>query len=111
MALFLVLALQAAAPTLPAVDFDLARLRHSNRDANSSRGPSRSEGAEIIVIGRRPPPNAYRLPELPEIWGERPVRAERSLGGGAVAGIYVDSVEFPGGQISQRILFGIKVPF
>ena len=107
MALLLLLALQAAAPALPAIDFDLARLRAP--DARRSQGEG--EGAQIVVIGRRPPPNAYRLPELAGRWAERPVRAETSLGGGAVARAYVESVEFPGGQISRRIMVGIKVGF
>jgi hypothetical protein len=108
MALFLALALQAAAPApnIPAVDFDLARIRGSSRGATASRG----EGPEIIVTGRRLP-NAYRLPELTDHWRDRPIRAETSLGGGAVARSYLESKEFPAGQISQRIMFGIRMPF
>jgi hypothetical protein len=110
MALFLVLALQSAVSALPAIDFDLARLRGA-ANANPSRGSGEGEGSDVIVTGRRPPPNPYRLPELTSQWRERPVRAEMSLGGGAVARAYVDSVEFPGGQISRRIMFGIRLPF
>jgi hypothetical protein len=109
MALLLLLALQAAAPALTAVDFDLARLRAP--DARPSQGAGEDEGAQVVVIGRRPPPNAYRLPELAGPWAERPVRAEISLGGGAVARAYVESVEFPGGQVSQRVMVGIRLPF
>jgi hypothetical protein len=107
MALLLLLALQATAPALRAIDFDLARLRAP--DARPSQGEG--EGAQVVVIGRRPPPNAYRLPDLTGRWQERPVRAETSLGGGAVARAYVESVEFPGGQISQRVMVGIGLPF
>lgn len=107
MALLLLLALQAAPPALPAIDFDLARLRPPDARPSQSEG----DGAQIVVIGRRPPPNAYRLPELTGRWQERPVRAETSLGGGAMARAYVERVEFPGGQISQRVMIGITQPF
>ena len=107
MPLLLLLVLQAAAPALPAIDFDLARLRAPDARPSQDAG----DGAQVVVIGRRPPPNAYRLPDLTGRWQERPVRAETSLGGGAVARAYVESVEFPGGQISQRVMVGIRMPF
>jgi len=110
MALTLLLALQAAGQPLPsgmgAADFDLGRLRRTAPDACGEQAAS-----EIVVCGRRQAGDGYRLQEMPRTFKEKPIVAETSIGGGAVARAYVESVEMPGGQISKRIMFGIKLPF
>ena len=69
------------------------------------------DGSEIVVCGRRQAGDGYRLKEMPRTFDEKPLRAETPLGGGATAGAYVEQVEMPGGQISKRIMFGLKLPF
>jgi hypothetical protein len=115
MALTLMLALQAAGQPLPsgtgAADFDLARLRPASPD------PCRGQNAsEIVVCGRREAGDVYRLKEMPRTFEEKPLRAETSLGKDATgvdatAGVYVDSVTMPDGQISKRATIKIKLPF
>ena len=69
----------------------------------------REEG-EIVVCGRRQDEDAgvkYRR----EFAEQQPLAAEIGIGGGAKARAFVDQVGMPDGQISKRIMVGIKVPF
>jgi hypothetical protein len=113
MSLALMLALQASAPApapVPAhvgiipVDFDLKEW--------VPRDPCEpgNESSDIVVCGRR---NAdqYRLTPLPGGYGPEPVAAEMGLGGGTTGVVYVESVGMPQGQVSKRIMFGIKTRF
>lgn len=110
MALTLLLALQAAGQPLSSdagtAGFDLARMPPPAPDACRGQNPS-----DIVVCGRRQAGDGYRLKEMPRTYEENPLRAETSIGGGAKARAFVDSVAMPDGQISKRIMFGIKVPF
>lgn len=110
MALTLLLALQAAGQPVPSgtgtAGFDLARMPPSSPDACQGQNAS-----EIVVCGRRQAGDGYRLKELPRTFEEKPLRAETSIGGGVIGRAYVESVELSGGQISKRVMVGMKVPF
>ena len=110
MALALWVALQAAGPA-PAgavpIDFDLARVK----PAEPERGCATDNPSEIVVCGRRPLRNDYPLEAMAERYREKPVRAEIGLGGGATGRAYLEQVEMPQGQVSRRIMFGVKLPF
>jgi hypothetical protein len=112
MALALLLALQAAAPAPSrpiALDFDLAKLRPAEDDPEFRRACRGRDPTEIVVCGRRPGGN-YPIEEMERLFREKPVRAEWDIGG-AQARVFVDQVEMPGGQVSRRIMFGIRTPF
>ena len=68
------------------------------------------ETAEIVVCGRRNP-DLYRITPLPGGYEAGPLVAEMGLGGGATGKVYVESVAMPDGQISKRIMFGVKMKF
>jgi hypothetical protein len=108
MALGLIMALQAAAavpPYMMPVPFDLAKVKPAE-DGGCARG----EGGEIVVCGRRALNRDIPVEELERRYREKPVRAEIGLGGGAAGRAYLDQAEMPQGQISRRIMFGIKLP-
>jgi hypothetical protein len=110
----LLMMLQAGASSPIPSDFDLATLPLERRPDLSAtlrcRPEAPGEDEEIVVCARRPKNQDY--PVDPDAdYAQRPIRAEKALGGGATAGVYVDSVEMPGGQVSKRLTVGIKVPF
>jgi hypothetical protein len=107
MKLALLLALQSApqAPAAPLpLDFDLAKVKPSD--------PCRTGGAgsDIVVCGRRPG-GTYDLEKWERVFRTDPLLAEKSIGPGAVARAFVESVPMPGGQVSKRAMVGIKVKF
>jgi hypothetical protein len=104
MSLVLLLALQAAPSTaLLPIEFDLARVPPANRcDAPG--------GNEILVCGRRPA-EGYPMEKWDRIFRTKPLVAETSIGGRAIARAYGESVEMNQGNISKRIMVGIKLPF
>jgi hypothetical protein len=108
MRLALLLALQSAPQTPPAgplaIDFDLARVKPADRCATGAAG------SDIVVCGRRPR-GGYDLEKWERVFRTDPLTAEKSIGPGATAGVYVDSVAMPGGQVSKRALVGIKLGF
>jgi hypothetical protein len=117
MSLALLLALQAAAPVQsdPAVrDFDL-------RDVGAPKGfespvrPDAGCGAdaadEIVVCGSRSRDETYRLRPLPPGYGEKPLTAETGLFGDVSARMHVESVQFPNGMISKRLMVTFTAPF
>lgn len=107
MNLALLMTLQAAAPAAT-IDFDLATYRPSQ-----AQGGCASQDADEIVVcaPRRRREGAYPFEEMARKFGEEPIRAEMGLGGVAKARAYVESVEMPGGQISKRVMIGVKLPF
>lgn len=108
MSLALLLALQAApqAPSQPLpIDFDLAHVKPAEPCATGGGG-----GSDIVVCGRRPRGD-YDIEKWERVFKTKPLIAEKGIGRGATAGIYVDSVAMPGGQVSKRALVGIKVKF
>ena len=107
MRLALLLALQSAplAPAgPPAIDFDLAKVKPADLCETGAGG------SDIVVCGRRPRGD-YDLEKWERVFRTKPLVAERSIGPGTTAGIYLDSVAMPGGQVSKRALVGIKLGF
>jgi len=101
-----------ASPPMPS-QFDLAELPAAPRPDLSATLRCRADAAEdteIVVCGRRAKGEDYPVDEQAD-YARKPIRAEKDIGGGATAGVYVDSVEMPGGQVSKRITIGIKMPF
>lgn len=114
MTLALLLALQAApaAPVAPRpgpaaplpVSFDLAALP----PGGDCRGAG---GAEIIVCGRRPGRGDYDFEKWEKVFAQVPIVAQMGIGGGAVARAYVERAAMPNGEVSNRVMVGIKLPF
>jgi hypothetical protein len=86
------------------IDFDLARYR-----PRSDCAPAEAEA--ITVCGRRPLSTAYPLERMAKIFESGPLDTETGLGGNMRGGVYLKQVEFPNGEVSRRILVGIKLPF
>ena len=112
MKLFLLLSVQAAAAPAPppsakvdAIDFDLARVKPADPAACGGR----SQGPEIVVCGHRKG-YAYPLAEMAKIFEAKPLRAEKDIGGGAVADVHVEHTNV-GNIPTNRIMVGIKLPF
>ena len=107
MSLALLLALQAApearAEPLP-IEFDLATVKPAD--------PCRTGGggSDIVVCGRRPRGN-FDFEKWEREFRTGPLVAETSIGRGAVARAYGESVGMPGGQISKRAMVGIGLKF
>jgi hypothetical protein len=111
MNLLLLIGLQAAAsPALEsaAISFDLAKVRRAPT-VHGLFSCDRS-GGDVVVCGHRAGP-AYPLEEMARIFEAKPLRAERGLGGGAVADVHAEGARMPQGRVSNRIMFGIKTPF
>lgn len=109
MSLALLLALQAAPPAspepLPSIDFDLARVKPADPCRTGAGG-----GSDIVVCGRRLGGD-FDYEKWERVFRTAPLVAETPIGPGAVAGIWVESVAMPGGQVSKRVLVGVKVKF
>jgi hypothetical protein len=107
MSLTLLLALQVA-PQAPAgplpIDFDLASVKPADPCRTGGGG-----GSDIVVCGRRP--GSFDYEKWERVFRTGPLLAETSIGPGAVARAYVESVAMPGGQISKRAMVGIKIGF
>lgn len=108
MSLALLIALQSAAqapagPPLP-IDFDLARVKPADPCGAGAAG------SDIVVCGRRPRGD-FDFEKWERVFKTEPLMAEISIGDGAVARAYVESVEMPGGQISKRVMVGVKMKF
>ena len=109
-ALFLMLQTAAASPVPVSSDFDLAKLRAPDANLSATGRCGTGTGAEIVVCGRRRSADADHDRYRPE-FSEKPLLAEIGIGGGATARVFVDSVGMPNGEVSKRIMVGIKVPF
>jgi hypothetical protein len=108
MSLALMLALQSApqasaAPPLQ-VDFDLARVKPSDPCATGAAG------SDIVVCGRRPRGD-YDFEKWERLFRTKPLLAETSIGGGAVANVSLESAGMPDGRIAKRIMVGVKLKF
>lgn len=107
MSLAVLIALQAAPqpPAAPlAIDFDLAQVKPAD--------PCRTGGggSDIVVCGRRPRSD-FDMEKWERVFRTEPLLAETSIGPGAVARAYVESVAMPGGQVSKRVMVGVKIGF
>lgn len=120
MSLALLLALQAAAAPagvepadwapgpVAALDFDLARYRPAGP---AERGCRADDPAPIMVCARRPSGGAYPMAQWARIFEVRPLRAETSLGGGAILGIHSQAAEIAPGMVSNRVMIGLRTAF
>ena len=115
MQLALLMAFQAAAAPGPSaatpIEFDLAKARPADMGPGRLRACAGRDPDEIVVCGRRPGTDAYPLEEMSRRFEPRPTVAEIGIGGGGTARAYADSVQMPNGEISKRIMVGIKLPF
>ena len=68
-----------------------------------------AQGEEITVCGRGQQ-NPYRLQRLEPPAPDRPIRAERDLGGGRTVAVVAESKELPG-AISRRAMVRLTLPF
>jgi hypothetical protein len=110
MSLALLLALQAApqASAGPlAIEFDLAKVKPADPCRTGGGG---GVGSDIVVCGRRPP-GVFDFEKWERVFRTDPLVAETSIGRGAVARAYVESVGMPDGQISKRVMVGVKLKF
>jgi hypothetical protein len=116
MSLALMLVLQAAvpppAPLVAPIDFDLARYRADGPGlALSGRDCAAGAPAAIVVCGRRRSGGDYPMEEMARLYEQGPLIAETGLIGNLRARAFVERVEFPGGQVSNRLMVGIRLPF
>ena len=112
MPLTLLLAFQAAAQAAPPLDFDLSRVRPLDFDLREFRGsycPPGEDGA-IVVCGRRLK-EGYPLERMEREFAVRPPVAEVGLGGNVRGRAFVEQAEMPNGEVSNRIMLGIRLPF
>jgi hypothetical protein len=117
MSLVLILALQAAlpasspAPIVAPIDFDLGRYRSGEPGLALPGRDCSGGGAAIVVCGRRRSGGAFPMEEMERLFAQGPLVAETGLTGAMRGRAYVERVEFPGGQVSNRVMVGIKLPF
>ena len=107
-----ILALEAAAAAaapLP-VDYDLANPTPAERSINATGQCSTEDNVEIVVCGRRRGPG-YDMDKWARIFETKPLVAEADIGGGATARAFLQRVEMPNGEVSNRMMIGIKLPF
>jgi len=105
----LLLAAAAAPPATPApgvadIDFDLAKV------AVEVGRCGRQASGEILVCGRRSGGD-YPMEEWERIFAARPLLAETEIAPGVTGPAFVESVQFPNGEVSKRVMIGIKRPF
>jgi hypothetical protein len=121
MSLAFILALQAApahrppaAPAAPAaVDFDLRTIRPSSFDLAAlpgSRACRAGRPGEIIVCGRRGGGD-YPMAAMARIFEPRPIVARVGVAGNLSADIHTEARELAPGMVSNRIMFGLRLPF
>jgi hypothetical protein len=111
MALFLVLAFQAAA-TPPAaiaeIDFDLARYSQMELGHSACR---RDDPSAIVVCARRGN-GAYPLAEMARIFEPRRIVAETRVTGNVMGDVHLEQGHFADrGVVPKRIMVGLRLPF
>lgn len=119
MSLALMLALQASAPAEAAmaqpplvapIAFDLARLQQAGGSPAGRRCRS-DDPVPIVVCARRPADGDYPMAEWARVFAPRPLRAELDMGGGATLGFHTQAAEIAPGMVSNRVMFGLRMPF
>lgn len=103
----------AAAATAPLpIDYDLARGPQADMSINATGRCTSQDPAEIVVCGRRSGGGGgYPIEKWERIFAEKPLVAEVGIGRGATARAFVDRVQMPNGEVSNRMMVGIKLPF
>lgn len=103
MTIVLIVQASAVLGALEGSDFDL-------RAVNPPKTCT-SKGEEIVVCGRKDNDETFRLRTLPPSrFDPKPLRATVGLGTGTL-GIEGDQKTFPNGEISNRVMLKLKVPF
>lgn len=117
MAFALILLLQAAMPMqllAPASDLNL-KSDDSDQSLQFRVLPKQNcipkDAEEIVVCGSRRDNDRYRIPQLSSEFESKAMKAESELMNGVTGGIQVDSVTFPNGTISKRIMVTVKTKF
>jgi hypothetical protein len=110
-------AAQGAAPPAPApppvdvrkMSFDLALYRPKPRNPFGCE----PDPGGILVCGRRPAGGLSdaEMARLARLYEQGPIDAETGLVGNVRGRVYTEEVAMPGGQVSKRVLIGIKLPF
>jgi hypothetical protein len=96
-------ALPQAPAELPAIDFDLARVKPADPCVTGG------SGSEIVVCGRRRAD--YDMEKWARVFRTDPLVAETAIGSGTTVRAYGESVAMPGGQVSKRAMVGVKLKF
>jgi hypothetical protein len=72
---------------------------------------NRSRGDDIVVCGSRSGPNPYRMPQLPQRYDPKQIRAETSVIPGVQTRAHVDTEAMPDGYRSNRMMVTFSLPF
>ena len=79
--------------------------------AASAADCNRSRGDDIVVCGSRTGRSAYRLPNLPQRYDAKRIRAETNLIPGVQTRAHVDTVAMPDGYRTNRMMVTFSLPF
>lgn len=115
----LLIALQTAAPPAPApsaaplaeIDFDLGRIARGDASRFSIAPRCRRDGDAIVVCARRPSGGEYETEEWGPLFAQRPIRAEARLFGDVTGAVALEQVELLRGEVSNRIMVRLRLPF
>jgi hypothetical protein len=72
---------------------------------------ARTSPDEIVVCGSRNTTSPYRLPKLPRVYEEKPLRAETDAIPGVHTRAHLESERMLDGNVSKRLLVTFSVPF
>jgi hypothetical protein len=72
---------------------------------------ARTRTDEVVVCGSRNTTSPYRLPKLPKVYDEKPLRAETDAIPGIHTRAHVESEKMLDGKISKRLLVTFSIPF
>lgn len=116
MALVLLMIAQVAAASPPPaaaparIDFDLAKAPRGELAMGLSRCPKGEEEGDIVVCARISG-EGYDYEGAERRYRQGPMDAETGLFGTVRGRVYVESVGMPNGDVSKRVMVGIKLPF
>jgi hypothetical protein len=99
----------AAAPP-PPIAFDLAKVPRGELAMGLSRCPEGEEEGDIVVCARISA-EGYDYEGMERRYRQGPMDAETGLFGTVRGRVYVESVGTPNGDVSKRVMVGIKLPF
>jgi|SRR5215217_4744827 len=92
------------------IDFDISSLEGGSGIYLGERCAAQ-DGPVIVVCGRRTPGAGYDFAEMARRYAERPLLAEMDLGGGVTGRAYLEQVTLARGEVSNRVMVGIRLPF
>ena len=120
MTMNLLLALQAAsvapapAPVIQPIQFDLAPVRPFEVGNAATQAPLNCRTAddpEIVVCGRRPSGGVYPIEEMARLFAVEPLLAETRLNDNLVGSVVAESATLGRGEVSNRIMVRLRLPF